>query len=313
LRRILTFCALLFTAALVFSQTDGIELSIRYFDKEVYQPESDVFIKLMITNNTADVYRFRLADNRIFNLNFDARTLTNQQLESSEKFTTERTSNQQVFFREVSLAPGEEYAFVENLADYVKIPGAGMYVVSARFYPELVTHNSGMTLSSNRLTLSVEPSASGLQQMQARIDQETGQILKREDMPPDEVVAYTIHARQHGEWNKFFLYLDVESILRSNPERERRFLRLSEEEQRAEVVRFRDELMGQTVDEEINVIPERFQMIQTTYTPGQGRVVVDEYFDNGNFTLVKRYTYMVRRRDGVWEIYDYTVTNRGTE
>ena len=32
-----------------------------------------------------------------------------------------------------------------------------------------------------------------------------------------------------------------------------------------------------------------------------------------NFKEKKNYVYKVRQREGIWQIYDYTVTNLGTE
>jgi hypothetical protein len=311
--RLLVLASIVLFASSAWANTEGIDLSIRYFDKSIYFPGDDIHVKMMIRNESPEVYRFRLAENRMFNVDFDVRTLQNMQLEASEKFSRERASNQQVFYREVSLAPGEEYAFTENLADYVDIPGAGMYVVHAQFFPELVTTGGSQPLSSDRLMLSVRPSVAGMEVTEAAIDAETGEVLRREDLPPDEVVRYTLRARQRGQWNRFLLYLDVESLLRANPARERRFLRLSEEEQRREVQEFREQLQQQTVEDTINVIPDEFEIVRTTYTPQEGRVIALLRFRYTDFTEIKEYTYFLRRENEYWEIYNYNVTNVGTE
>lgn len=305
----------MFITSGAFAATEDVELTIRYFDKSIYFPNDDIIVKMMIRNDSADTYRFRLAENRIFNVDFDVRTLQNMQLEASQKFSRERASNQQVFYREVTLAPGEEYAFTENLSDYVDIPGPGMYVIHARFFPDLVTTGGADALSSDRLMLSVRPAAAGdrMATTEAAIDEETGQVLRREDLPPDDVVEYTLRARQRGQWNRFFLYLDVESLLRANPARERRYLRLSEEERRMEVEEFREELRQQTVEDTINVIPDELEIVRTSYTPTEGQVVALLRFRYDDFTEIKEYTYFLRRANDYWEIYDYTVTNVGTE
>jgi hypothetical protein len=308
---ILASIVLFVTSAVGFAQ--GVDLSIRYYDKSIYFPEDDIIVKMMIRNESPETYRFRLAENRMFNVDFDVRTLANMQVDASEEFSRERASNQQIFYREVSLAPGEEYAFTENLADYVDIPGAGMYVVQARFFPELVTTAETSVLSSDRLMLSVRPPAAGMEAAEAAIDEETGEILRREDLPPDEVVDYTLRARQRGQWDQFFLYLDVESLLRANPARERRYLRLSEEERRREIADFRRQLQQETVEDTINVIPDEYEIVRTTYTTTEGRVVALLRFRYDTFTEIKEYTYFLRRRNEYWEIYDYNVTNVGTE
>jgi hypothetical protein len=296
-----------------FSQVpEGVDFSIRFYDKEIYYPESDIQIKAIIANNTGQTFRFKLAEQRMFSIDFDALTLKNQVLEHSQKFITERNANQQVYYREVSIEPGEQYSFVENISDYIDFPGSGIYIISAKFYPELYKNMSSMAVRSNKLTLSVRPSAEGIEAVQDRIDQATGEILRAESLSPDEVVRYMLRARQRGEWDKFFLYLDMESLLRNNPARENRYIALSEEEQRRMLEEFKEDLKQQVVDSDIVVIPEDFEIIRTTYTPDFGQVEVREEFQNVGYVEIKKYIYYLERHDEIWNIYNYDVINLGT-
>ena len=67
---------------------------------------------------------------------------------------------------------------------------------------------------SNVLILSVLPSLGLPPALGARKPGETGEILRPQAIPPDEVVERTIIARQKARWNEFFLYLDLEALLR---------------------------------------------------------------------------------------------------
>ena len=313
LKKRVLLCALV---ALAFigpsASAQSVDLSIRFFDTQVYFPDSEIQVQLTIRNDTPDPFRFRLAEDRVFNIDFDVRTLSNRRLESSSEFINARTSNQRVFYREVTLQPGSEYGFIEPLSNYVSITEPGVYVLTATFHPELVDGN-GPELSSERLMLSVRPQPATVQERaQAEVDAQTAQILERQDIPPDEVVRRTIRARQQEQWNRFFLYLDVESILRANPERDREYLRLSEGERREELAQFREQLRAQTIDAAINAIPNGFEILQTSYTPREGQVIANLRFQEEGFTAVRQYTYFLRRDDRAWEIYDYTVTNLGT-
>jgi hypothetical protein len=304
----------------------SVDLSIRFFDTQVYFPDSEIRIQLTIRNDSPDPFRFRLAEDRVFNIDFDVRTLSNRRLDASSQFINARTSNQRVFYREVTLQPGAEYGFVEDLGDYVSITEPGVYVVTATFHPELVDADgtasavngdgvgtAGGEIGSQRLMLSIRPQPATVEeQAQASVDSRTADILRREDIAPDEVVRRTIQARQQGEWNRFFLYLNVESLLRANPARERAYLRLSEAERREELAEFREELRAQRIDEAINAIPDSFEILQTSYTPREGEVIANLRFQEEGFTAVRQYSYFLRRDDQTWEIYDYTVTNLGT-
>ncbi len=303
------FLIILSTAA---AAPEGIDFSIRFYDKQIYFPDSSIRIKAMVTNNTASPYRFNLADRRIFTLDFEAVTMSNRMLPHAANFTIQRGSNQPVFFREVSIAPGEEFAFIEDLTGYVEIGEPGAYVVSARFYPDLATGNSPDFIASNRLTLSIRPGASE-NALEGAIDEETGAVLRREALPPDQVVAYTLRARQKSQWDKFFLYLDIESLLNRDPARQREYTRYSEERRRRMIEEFRENLKQERVDTDIIQIPASFEIIRTAYTPSEGSVQVVQRFRYPDYTEIKEYTYHLRLRDTVWYIYNYEVRNLGTE
>lgn len=304
-----------------FGQSQGVSVNIRFFDQQIYFPETPVVVKVTIENQSGSPFRFRLAEERVFNLDFDVQTMQNVTVPRSAEFIMERTADQPVFFREVTIQPGEEFAFNEPLDRYVEVPGSGLYVVQARFFPELargmqvgMPDSADGPLVSNRLTLSVRPPVETIEeQARAVVDAQTGEILRREAFPPDEVVRYILRARQRGLWEQFFLYVDVESIYRENPTRERRFLRLSEEQQREQIAEFREQLASERIDEDIVAVPSEFEVIRTTYTPQEGSVIAIQRFPANGFTEIREYTYYLRREDGFWEIYDYTVQNIGAE
>jgi len=291
-------------------EAQPVNLTIAYEDKAIYMPGSEVLVKFTIRNVSGETYRFKLAENRMFSVDLEVRTLTNQALPPSRRFTTERTSNQQLYYRDVALEPGEEFSFVEDLSSYVSLDRTGVFVVRGVFYPELVT-GPAVLAAGNTLSLTVQPDLREEDLVQARIDQATGAILERTTMPPDEVVRYTIGALQQGAWNRYFLYIDLEGLLLSEPDRARSYRRLSEPEQAARLDLFADQLQRQITDPQLSAVPTDFEMVRTTYDPAEGTVIMDLTFDYPTFSEAKRYTYFLRRRDSVWYIYDYAVTNLG--
>ena len=291
----------------------GVEFTMRFVNQVIYTPDSDVQVRLTVRNETADMYRFRIADNRMFSVDFSLRTLTNQPVRQSDDVIIQRNTNQAVFYREISLAPGEEYAFTERVNEYVQMPEPGVYVLQARFYPELIGFNTSDSVVSEALTLALRPGTTGVDAVQEQLSARITQELQRERMPPNDVVSYTIRARQQGDWERFFLYMDLESLLRNNPTRDRRFTRLGEADQQAYLTEFREDLMADRTDEQILLTPDEFSVVRTTYTPDRGTVTVIQRFWFPDFVEVREYTYEVRRRDGIWYIVDYQVRNLGTE
>jgi hypothetical protein len=307
----------------------NISFSIQYFDKRIYVVEADpVYVRITITNNSPGSYRFKLADERAFSLDFDVRTMSNRPLDPADVLVRKRTGNRQIFFREILVESGESFSFVEDLRNYVDLSRPGSFIVQARVYPELYRSEGARpgetgspesappapVLRSNRLNLNLRaPSIPGPDGIPLAMDVETNAILVREKLAPDEVVEYAITARQKSQWEKFFLYLDLETMLSRDAVRQRQWLAEGEEGRRRMLERYRQELEGAAIDGDIASIPTEFAIERTVYNNLEGTVTVLEKFRTGNYTERKRYTYYLRRKDDIWTIVDYSVVNLGTE
>ncbi|MDR2617457.1 MAG: hypothetical protein LBC62_01185 [Treponema sp.] len=301
----------------------GITLNIRYFDKRIYYLEKDpIVVQLTVANKGPSVFRFRLADERAFSVDFEVRTTANRAVEAADALVRKRSQSQQVYFREISVEPGESFSFTEDLRDYALLDRSGSYVVRARIYPELYypagtssPAAQGTTpLESNRLSLDIRPPLiPGPGGVPLALDIETNAVLVREKLPPDEVVSYVISARQKEQWEKFFLYLDLEAMISRDSYRRRQWLAESEEGRQRMIARYRNELQSAVVDSDIASIPREFTIERTQYNAEEGSVTALEYFKVGTYTEKKRYTYYLRRSDDIWTIVDYSVVNLGTE
>jgi hypothetical protein len=309
IRRSLLATVLLLAA--LAAQAD-VTLSIRFFDKRIYFPGSEVPIMVTISNETAETYRFKLADDRIYSLSFDARTPTNRPLDLSDAFKVAMSRSEPVFYRELAIKPGEEYSFKEDLSRFVRVDTPGSYAVKASFYPELSSSAAAAPIESNLLSLSIRPSP-GLPPASESVSVVTGEALKAQALPPDEVVRRTIVARQKSLWNEFFLYLDLPSLLTRDQDRKRQYDTESDEGQRRMIDRYRADLQTAVVDNDIVVQPFYFEIVETRYTDAKGFVKAIEKFKSGQLRLVKEYNYVLERQGDIWYIVDYTVFNKGTE
>ncbi len=315
-QRIVFFLVLILIGTFpLFSDESSIGINIRYYDKRIYYIQDDpVWVQVTISNNSPDTYRFKLADDRIFSIDFDVRTLNNRTVEVSENILRKRTQNLPVFFREVSVEPGESFSFIEDLRDYAMLDQAGSYVVQAKLYPELMKNTQSRPVMSNRLSLSLRTAPiRGADGIPLALDVETNAVLVREKLPPDEVVQYLITARQKGQWEKFFLYLDLESMIINDAGRRRIWLVESEEGRKRMLDRYRIDLQNATTDGDFSTIPLEFRIERTSYGQEEGTVTVLEKFKTGTYIERKRYTYHLRKRDDIWTVVDYTVLNLGTE
>jgi hypothetical protein len=304
---------LMLTACTIFAD---VTFDIRYFDKRIYYVvDSPIYVQVTITNNNPRPFRFKLADERVFSLDFSVKSMANRALASAETLVRKRNQNQRVYFRELSLESGESFSFVEDIRDYVQLATSGTFVVQATLYPELDRVADVTPLLSNRLALSLRPGLlAGSNGLPLEMDVETNAILVRDKLPPDEVVTYLLTARQKSQWEKFFLYLDLEAMIARDSVRQRQWRVESEEGRLRLLSQYRMDLQSAVVDGDIAMIPTEFKIERTVYSADTGTVTVEEKFRIGtNFTERKRYTYHLRRKDDIWAIVDYTVLNLGTE
>ncbi len=323
IRKFLSIIAISFVFAQLAVFADGesnnfenADVSIKYYNKSIYYPNdaevNPIMVHITIKNNGTETLRFKLADDRAFSLDFNAYTVKNSRLDQTEKLIEKRTTNQTVYFRELALEQGEEYSFVENVKDFLKIEESSVYYLELFFYPELYK-SKYITLKSNRLTLEIKPSTSAASSSYIPVKENSLEILKPMDLSPDKVVEQTIIARQKSLWDQYFLYMDVEAMLQRNPSLKKKYASVSAEERERMLQSFKTDLMQSRIDNDIIAVPESFQIEKTTYSPTEGQVSVIEWFKYPNFSEKKRYTYKVRQREGIWQIYDYSVVNLGTE
>lgn len=293
-----------------------VSVSIKYYDRTVYYPnESDtnpVFVHVSIKNNSPNTLRFKLADDRMFSVDFDVYDVKNKQLDPTEAITRKRTTDKSIYFREISIENGEEYSFVENLKDYISITDPSIYYVTLKFFPELYK-SKYLSLTSNRLTLEVRPSPAAASSHVVGVKENTKEVLQAEDLSPDKVIEQTIIARQKSLWDQFFLYIDIESMYKRNASQKRKYANVGAAEQDRLLQEYKADLTQERIDTDIVAVPSRFEIAKTIYSMTQGSVTVIEWFQYPNFCEKKSYDYKIRRHEGIWQIYDYTVTNMGTE
>lgn len=313
LRKKIITLTLLFITAFMYAENSSLQCTIRYFNKTIYYPNKSIPVKLLIQNNTTSSQKFDIADQRSFNVDFTVESLKKEVLPHKEKFIIARNTNQPIFVREVRLEPGDEYNFIVDLAQYIIIDTPGLYRVTAHFQTQIQNGNMVRnSIDSNTLVLSVR---NGTEEESEDILAKniTKEILKQEALSPDQVVKYTIMARSKSEWNKFFLYLDLNQIFLNSEARERKFKRGTEEEQLSMIEGFKNEMINGTEENGIINIPYSFEITNTTYTNLDAQVIVYTKFKYPDYMENKKYIYRLTKKDMVWYITSYEVINLGTE
>ena len=298
------------------SDFDALNITISYKNKTIFFPSDEVnnpiLVDVNIENKGAETIYFKIADDRSFSLDIHAIDVKNEVLPQPDTLIRTRTTSSTVYFKEIAIEPTENFGFTIDLKDFIAIEKSSIYYATVVFYPELYK-SRGTSISSNRIVLEINPPRAIGSQVVAPMDYTTGHVIQPEFLPPDQVVEQTIIARQRSLWDQFFLYMDIESIYFKNPQNKIRYNSLSENERQKLLQNFKNSLLSDKIDNEIIALPERFDIEKTTYTKNEGTVSVMQWFEYPTFTEIKRYTYYLRLRNNIWQIYDYTVDNIGTE
>ncbi len=307
---------ILFAQTVVAQENQDVQVSIKLYNKTLYYPgeslDNPIYVHITVANKGSETLRFKLADDRMFSIDFSAFNSKNKKLPYTEEIIKKRTTDRIVYFREIALETGEEYSFVENLKDYVQITEPAIYYFELDFFPELYKSKFNK-IESNRLRIDVKPSPAASGVTKVPVSNEIISVLKPESISPDKVVEQTIVARQKNLWNQFFLYMDIEKMLTRDQARKRKYTTLSDMDRNRMIQDYKLDLMQSRIDNAIVAIPESFYIEKTVYTQTEGSVSVIQWFKYDTFKEKKRYVYSVQKRDEIWHIYDYTVENLGTE
>ncbi len=146
-----------------------------------------------------------------------------------------------------------------------------------------------------------------------QVNEHVQQVLRAANLPPDQAVSYMLSARQTNQREKYFLYLDLENLYRDEPRRNESYRRLGEAERLVMLRSFSDELWKTDVNAAISYIPNSYDIMNTNYAGDRGTVIVLQKYKNNFFTEVKEFKYRLERKQDIWKIVSYSVTNKGNE
>ena len=126
-----------------------VQFSLRYYNKEIYtnDPDQPILLQVGLRNQGTSPVWFSLPSQPVFQLALTVLPAgrTGLPLPPADKFSENRFNNQPVFFRDVSILPGEEFNYTVNLRDFVAFENPGVYTVQGKFYPSLLTELAAST------------------------------------------------------------------------------------------------------------------------------------------------------------------------
>ncbi len=295
-------------------QVNGLSVTISHTNPRIYYKNDDIFVDINIKNITTNQIITLISQDRKYSFDLNLITLNNQRIGYRPEYIISFHRVQPIFNTELRLGPNEGYTVTVKLNDFYDLNTTGQFYLSAIYYPFLKRDVQGTPtegIRSTEIPLNIRPR--GFQEdfvvTNTTVTQETTDLLAERRSPPD-VVQFTLDARINNEWNKFFLYLDIEELIKSNYIFRDRYIR-SDSEVKQELIReYKNYLQQSTVDD-ISFLPHHYKIARAEYSPleGRGQVDVIVYFKHLDFTQQVFYTYFLHKKGERWLIYNYESMN----
>lgn len=289
--------------------TSPLGLKIQFANPKIFHEGDTILIEIKLYNTTEYEQSVLIAKDKKFSFDFEMKTMQNRAVLHSEDYSISFNRPQPVFNSQVRIGTDEGYSYVLKLNDFFELNTPGQYFIRCGFFPQLKMNSSKENvLHSNYLTLNIRPR--DIEQDFIREKQEIEQekklvITKR---PPDEVLKFMLDARMKGEWEKFFLYLDLERLIKSNNQFNYKFDKADKERQ-IELIEEYKSYLKQNIRADISFLPHKYEVVRTEYSEGRGKVEVIVYFKEFDYVEKKYYTYLLNKKENIWYIYNYEVMN----
>ncbi|ASQ29372.1 hypothetical protein CDQ96_03095 [Borrelia miyamotoi] len=312
-RKLLFVISLTVVSFMLFSRDyKGLDFKIKFFNQSIYRVNSNVSIEVSLSNSSDDLLTLEIGDINTFGFDFDVTGTTNIKVKRPLEYVRNRAKNIAIPVRTLTLRPNERFSVVMNLNQFVQFDKDGVYFVKGVFFPDI--SDPQKSIESNVITLFLKPKmGNGAEEFDfsnLTSNHEIQNVLKRENLSPDKVVEYLFSALRLGNKEKFFLYIDIESLILND--RSKSYLYKQELKSGSNnMLEEYKEYLWNSSNSDISRVPSKFSIVETTYTDFTGKVVSDVYFDDGHFYVARRYTFFLKKYDYCWIIYDYTVQNTG--
>lgn len=284
-------------------------INIEFTEPKIFRVKDQIYIDVKILNKDDKPYSSLIAQDKRYSFDFELLSLQNRKLQHSTDYNNFFNRVQPIFNSMIRLEKNEGFTYRILLNDYYDMNLAGQYLIRCLYYPSLkVNYSSENTVKSNYITLNIKPASIHDRYIEEKMEVEKEKQLFAEKKSPDEVVEYMLRARMNSEWEKFFLYMDLNQLILTNSTFKARYQKADSEKQLSILEEYKQYLKRNTINE-ISYLPHEFKIMKTEYSEGNAKVEVIIKFKELDYIDEKYYTYFLKKRDNKWFITNYTVFN----
>ena len=181
--------------------------------QQTYYINEPVPVYVTVVNESPEAVRFSLAEHIFLNFDFRVRTLRDMQVRERESWQLHKLAVRQEIDaeRHVTLAPGERFGRVIDVAEWLRLVEPGVYELVGYFWMYPQRSNLDSRYESNRKRFLLEAPRDVAQAIAVEKAEQSERVLKR--MSADETVDYIITAKRNGEWNEYFRFMDLPRLV----------------------------------------------------------------------------------------------------
>lgn len=286
-----------------------IKVYIDFSYPKIYNQNDEIYITIRLFNNSNKDKPLIVARDKRYSFDFEIVSMQNKKLNHSKDYIISFHQAQPIFNSYIVLAPYEGYIFEARLNDFFDLDITGQFYLKCFYYPNLkLSQSDSIYIESNQLTLNMRPYAAKEAIIQEKIDVEKEKKLFVTKRSPDEVVSYMLDSRMNREWEKYFLYLDMENLILTNNDFRQRYLRADVERQREIINEYKEYLKKDRVND-ISYLPVKYEILKTEYTAGRAKVEALIYVKYEDYLDKKYYTYFLTKKGNIWYVSSYEVLN----
>jgi len=291
----------------------GLKLKVELANPKIYKQNDEIFIKVNIYNPENSEKSSFISIDKKYSFDIDLVNMQNRVVDRNKDYYISFHKTQPVFYNIIKLNSDEGFTYTLRLNDYYDLDISGQFFLKVFYYPNLKKGSENdATIVSNQLTINVRPSDIEEDYIVELKSLEDEKKLFAEKKSPDEVVKYVLDARMKGEWEKFFLYIELEKLIQWNNIFNSRYKKADIERKKEILTEYKEYLKQNSIDE-ISYLPHGYKIMRTEYTEGKAKVETIVEYKYLDYIEKKYYTYFLFKKGSVWYIESYEVMNIGAK
>ncbi len=288
----------------------SIEVSIRFYDEQIYYLGDPIIVEFQIVNNGRDPYLFITSFKKIFTFDFDISSMTKKKVMHSNSYMIERRKYEPIFNDEIILKRNEVYGVRINIGEWFDFKESGEFVIKGILYPNLITESGNVIVTEKELYLNLNPPYTEIVREQQR--EKEILRLKTEKFPPYKVVELMLNALMAGDFEKYFLHINFEKFIHQFNNAERKYVGAKDIDKPSVIEELKNYIKAENTLESVpysDTVPVDFEIVKTVIEKTDAQVTVIETFKYINLIEKKKYTYYLHLYADKWLFEQYDVVN----